>query len=292
MFSSVGWGCSRQSRRWWAKRRLPLPPSLRPVSLALLGLLQLGWDIRHVVTVRRLRAASQRAAADASAKSLFLRLASHEIRAPLALARGYLDIIRSETLGPINVEIGEALGSVDLKLGQIEELVMQMVETARVDVGGSKLQAAPLDMRQVAQEAVAQITEQLRPEHDLIVSLPDQPAMVVGERLRLRTLLVNLLSNAIKYSPQGGEVRCTLRQRRGRVEVVVADRGVGLDPAQMRRLFQPFTRLPRGERVAPSGLGLGLHLARTIAEAHHGTLKATANPGGGAVFTLSLPKAR
>jgi signal transduction histidine kinase len=292
MFSSVGWVSRRQPRRSWVKRRLPRTPSLRSVSLAVLGLLQLGWNVRRVVTVRRLRAASHRAADDASAKSLFLRLASHEIRAPLALARGYVDIIRSETLGPINIEIGEALGSVDQKLGQIEELVMQMVETARLDVGGPGLRPTPLDMRHVVEDAVAQITEQLGPQHDLVVSLTDQPAIVMAERFRLRTLLVNLLSNAIKYSPEGGEVRCTLRERRRQVEVIVADRGIGLDPAQLRRVFQPFTRLPEGEKVASSGLGLGLHLAQTIAEAHGGTLTAGANPGGGAIFTVSLPKAR
>lgn len=292
MFSSGGWISSRRPRRWWVKRRLRFPTNLRPVSLALLGLLQLGWDVRHVVTVRRLRTASSRAADDASAKSLFLRLASHEIRAPLALARGYVDIIRGETLGPVNVAMAEALGSVDQKLGQIEELVMQMVESARLDVDGPGLWPKPLDMRQIVQEAVAQITGQLGPEHDMAISLTDRPAVVMGERLRLRTLLVNLLSNAIKYSPDGGEVRCALSEHRRHIEVTVADRGIGLDPAQLRRLFQPFTRLPEGEKVAPSGLGLGLHLAQTIAEAHHGSLTAGANPGGGAIFTVSLPKVR
>jgi signal transduction histidine kinase len=261
------------------------------IGLAVLSLLQAGWTVRQLVTARSLRAARGRAAADASAKSMFLRLASHEIRAPLALARGYVDIIRSETLCPINLEVGEVLGSVDQKLGQIEELVIQMVETARLDSDGPGLRLVALDLREVVEEAVARIAEQLGEGHETVVSVPEQPTVVMGERLRLRTLLVNLLGNAVKYSPAGGVVRCTLRRRSRRFEVMVADRGIGLEAAEMGRLFQPFTRLPRGVEVAPSGLGLGLHLARTIADVHGGTLTAGANPGGGSVFTLSLPEA-
>src|SRR5690349_15450871 len=95
-------GSLRRSRR---PNRLAAARHLQPLGVAVLGLLQLGWNVRHIVTARRLRAALRRTADDASAKSLFLRLASHEIRTPLALARGYLDIIGSEALGPVNVEI-------------------------------------------------------------------------------------------------------------------------------------------------------------------------------------------
>jgi two-component system, OmpR family, sensor kinase len=167
---------------------------------------------------------------------------------------------------------------------------MQMVETARLDASGGGLRLTRLDMREVIEEAVARITEQLGPEHEVIVSIPERPAVVMGERFRLRTLLANLLSNAIKYSPEGGEVHCTIREQRRRVVVTVADRGIGLKPAETRRLFQPFTRLPEGMKVAPADSGLGLHLSRTIAETHGGTLIAAANPGG-SIFTLSLPRA-
>jgi signal transduction histidine kinase len=113
----------------------------------------------------------------------------------------------------------------------------------------------------------------------------------MGERFRLRTMLANLLNNAVKYSPEGGEVRCTLSRRGRGVVVTVADRGIGMDAGEMRSLFQPFARLAEGARVAPNGLGLGLHLSRSIAEAHGGRLTATPNPGGGSVFTVWLPRA-
>jgi len=291
MFASIGQAIGGPLRRSRRRNRLSAARDLQPLGVAVLGLLQLGWNVRRIVTARRLRATLRRTADDASAKSLILRLASHEIRTPLALARGYVDIIRSETLGPVNLEIAETLGSVDQKLQQIEELVTQMVETARLDADGSGLQLAQLDMRDVVAEAVARLTEQLGPEHELRVTVPTLPALVRGERFRLRMLLTNLLSNAVKYSPQGGEVRCTLREHRRRVEVTVADRGIGIPPAEQSRLFQPFTRLPEGLQAAPLGLGLGLHLSRAIAEAHRGTLTAAANPGGGSLFTLSLPVA-
>lgn len=280
-------GLTRLAR---AGDRRSRPRRLVPIGLGLLGALQVAWGLRQAVSVRRLRTVSSQAIADASRKTMFLRLASHEIRTPLALARGYVDIIRSETLGPIGPEVADALGSVDEKLRQIDELVTQMVETARLDAAGSGLRLTPLDMREVVTEAGARARERLGPDHELLVSCIEVPAMVMGERFRLLTVLVNLLGNAIKYSPEGGQVRCTLRARKDGVEVLVADQGIGLRPDEIRQLFQPFTRLPGGIDVASSGLGLGLHLSRTIAEAHGGTLTAGANPGGGSVFTLRLPR--
>src|SRR5690242_15004452 len=82
--------------------RLRIPRAAGPVGLALLSVLQAGWNVRQALSVRRLRAASRRAADDASTKAMLLRLASHEIRTPLSLARGYVDIIRSESLGPVS----------------------------------------------------------------------------------------------------------------------------------------------------------------------------------------------
>lgn len=291
MFASIA---RSPGRRWsaWRRYRVAVPRWVGALGLAGLGAVQLAWSVRQLATTRRLRRASSRAADDASTKTTFLRLATHEIRAPLALARGYVDIVRGGTLGPVNREMAEALTSVEERLGQIEELVVQMVETARLDSGGPGLRLAPLDMRKVVAEAVERVSDQAGARHPLRVSVPDRSEMVLGERFRLRTLLVNLLSNAIKYSPEGGEVRCTLRRRGRSVEVAVADRGIGIDPAEVRRLFEPFTRLSEGARVAPNGMGLGLHLARTIAEAHRGTLSAAENPGGGSVFTLTLPRSR
>ena len=267
-----------------------MPRGFGAAGLAALGLLQLGWGVRQAVTLRRLRAASSRSAEDASGKAQFLRLASHEIRGPLALARGYVDIVRSETLGPVAPEVGEALATVDQKLRQIEDLVVRMVEASRVD-SNAGLSLTRLDLREVVEEAAAGIAEQLGPAHELVVDRGERAVPVMGERFRLRTMLSNLLSNAVKYSPDGGEVRCTLSRRGRGVVVTVADRGIGMAAGEMRSLFQPFVRLSEGTRVAPNGLGLGLHLSRSIAEAHGGRLTAAPNPGGGSVFTVWLPRA-
>jgi signal transduction histidine kinase len=100
--------------------------------------------------------------------------------------------------------------------------------------------------------------------------------------------LTNLIGNAIKYSPRGGEVRVSVRNSGGSVRVSVSDHGVGIDAAQLDRLFQPFSRL-RTQSAAP-GLGLGLYVAREIARAHQGELSATSNTDGGSTFVLTLPQ--
>jgi signal transduction histidine kinase len=260
-----------------------------------LGALAVGnsiWHLQQLVSGRRLRRERQRALDLASFRGAFLNLASHEIRTPLAIARGYVDIVRSGTLGTVSEEVGTALGSVDSKLVEIEELVTHMIDTARLEAGREQLRMEPVDLRELLGEALSRTADLRGPEHPVVVADEGRPLIVLGDRFRLRTVLANLITNAVKYSPSGGEIRCTVWRRRRRAEVTVADRGIGFEPGQAERIFQPFTRLDRGAGTAPSGMGLGLHVAREAARAHGGDLTARPRDGGGAEVVLSLPLRR
>jgi signal transduction histidine kinase len=271
-------------------RAMALLRRLRPLGFGALAVANAAWSVVQVIGSRRLRNERQRALDLASARGGFLRLVSHEIRTPLAVARGYVDIVRSGTLGTVNDEVRNALGSVEEKLCDIEELVGHMIETARLEAGSGQLRLERLDLRTVLDEALSRTAELRGPRHPVTVDVPNRPLLVECDHFRLRTVLCNMLTNAVKYSPDGGPIRCTVRRARRRAEVSVADRGIGIAPEQVEQVFRPFTRLPGA--ASATGLGLGLHIAREVARAHGGDLDAHPNAGGGSVFVLSMPLGR
>jgi signal transduction histidine kinase len=117
------------------------------------------------------------------------------------------------------------------------------------------------------------------------------PAPVRGDAAALRRALLNLVENAIKYTPRGGKVELRLSVRVGTAEVEVSDTGIGLEPADAERIFDPFVRLDAARSRDTGGAGLGLAIARSIVAAHGGTLSVESGPGSGSRFTLRLPLA-
>jgi signal transduction histidine kinase len=118
--------------------------------------------------------------------------------------------------------------------------------------------------------------------------IPGALPTVRGDGERLRQVLSNLIDNAVKYSPDGAEVQVMTRAQDGRVEVAVSDRGPGIPSEQQRFIFEKFGRAKLGDKTKP-GTGLGLYIARSIAEAHGGAIAVESAPSRGATFTLTLP---
>ncbi|HXM55053.1 MAG TPA: HAMP domain-containing sensor histidine kinase [Candidatus Dormibacteraeota bacterium] len=225
-----------------------------------------------------------------AAKSAFLRLAAHELRTPIAVTRGYVEMLREGDLGPMADAAVDALAQVEARLGEMDELVMEMTELARVQQGPAGLRIEELDLYEVVEEAGARVRPLLGARHHLLIERPAAPMRAAGDRLRIRTVLVNLLGNAIKYSPDGGVIRARIERGDGWLHVRVSDQGVGLDPAELDRLFQPFSRLSAARAVEAPGLGLGLYVACEIARVHGGRVEGGPGPRGrGSVFTFSLP---
>ena len=247
-----------------------------------------GWSLVRGVRIFCLRREYRRVLDLEASKSAFLYLAAHELRTPLAVARGYIEMVGSGTLNPAGAEAKEVLRRADGKLVEMNELVHQMIEMARLQEG-NQVQLELVDIREIVREAVAHSESLAGTEHHLVAEDPGRPVQVMADRFRFRTVLTNLIDNAIKYSPEGGEVRVTVRNTGESVRVSVSDQGLGIDPKELAQLFQPFVRT-RPQPATP-GLGLGLFLAREIARAHRGDLSANSTPGGGSTFVVTLPSA-
>jgi signal transduction histidine kinase len=220
-------------------------------------------------------------------RSDFLKLASHELRGPIAVVRGYFSMMADKSLDAEALE--RAMPVIERKLNDMNALVNEMLETARLEEGITRVERQPQSLRAIAAAATSAIQPQLTARHRLDVRLPGATVLVDVDAARIETIIRNLLDNAIKFSPDGGQISCHASTRHDVARITVIDHGFGIPPEQMHRLFTRFSRLVTPENSHIAGTGLGLYLSRELARAHGGDITAKTTPGGGASFVLSLP---
>ncbi|HEX6350960.1 MAG TPA: PAS domain S-box protein [Candidatus Dormibacteraeota bacterium] len=296
-YEEEGWRVRKDGSRFWASVVIT---ALRDESGRLRGFGKVTRDIteRKLLEERR-RAEAEREAAQLRehasrmarlehSKSQFLNLASHELRGPLTVLRGYISMLADGSLAP--AEVAPVAHLLAGKLAQMELLVQQMLETARLEDDRVDLRLKVFDLNALVEEQV-ETFQALSMRHELTLALGREPVLVRGDRYRIATIVANLLDNAIKYSPAGGEVLCAVDQDDARAHVRVRDRGVGIEPQHMELLFSRFGRLPTELNVSVSGTGLGLYLCREIARRHGGDIEVQSVPDAGSEFTLTLPLA-
>jgi len=225
-------------------------------------------------------------------KTDFLKLASHELRGPLGVVRGYISMMEDGTLGPVGQSVTPVLPLLRAKLDEMNQLINEIVETARLEDSALELQFNRLDLRDVVWAALHALEPLTGEGHRLVTSIADQPVAVVGDASRLRMVVTNLVHNAIKYSPQGGEVCVTCDVEDGLARVAVTDQGVGIAAEDRDRLFTRFGRIVTRDTAGLPGTGLGLYLARDLARRHGGDVTVQSEPGRGSTFTLGLPLSR
>jgi signal transduction histidine kinase len=225
-------------------------------------------------------------------KANFLKLASHELRAPLAVVRGYMSMMEDGTLGDVGEQVAPVVPMLRAKLDEMNRLINEMLETARLEDSALQLEMTRIDLREIVHEAVRSLEPLAGEHHRLVTSTPGVPVPVEGDRSRLAMVVTNLVHNALKYSPGGGEVRVACSIQDGRARLAVCDQGVGITAEDAARLFTRFGRIVRPETAQITGVGLGLYLARDLARRHGGDVEVESEPGAGSTFTLTLPLTR
>jgi signal transduction histidine kinase len=222
-------------------------------------------------------------------KSDFLNLASHELRGPLSVLRGYLSMIEDGSLGNLSSGMRQVLPVMTAKMREMNILINQMLETARLEDSRLVLNIEPLDLRDVAREAVESMRPLVDAAHRLTLDDGPAPVPVQGDRNRLVTIVTNLIDNGLKYSPAGGEVRVTVSRDDVAARISVADKGLGIDAVDLPRLFTRFGRLVNEDNSHIPGTGLGLYLARELTRMHGGDITAESKRRAGSKFTITLP---
>jgi signal transduction histidine kinase len=224
-------------------------------------------------------------------KSQFLNLASHELRTPLSVIRGYLSILESGSLGTLNAAGRRALSVLSGKALEMNLLIEQMLEAARLEEGRLALRIERVDLCGAASDALDLVRPLADDRHPLSLEAPSVDVPVMADRDRLATILTNLLDNAIKYSPNGGPVRCVVDRGDQRGTVSVHDQGIGIAASDRAILFTRFGRVSSDDTRHIKGTGLGLYLSRELARQMGGDIQVASEKGRGSAFTLSLPLA-
>lgn len=226
----------------------------------------------------------------AKMKSDFVAVASHELRAPIAVVRLYASMLDHGEMGRLSKTAREAVGSIHGAANRLNSIVSDLMDAALLERGLMPLAFKDLRLDLVVREAVAD-GGAMASEHGVRVEVeePAHEVCVRGDAMRIRQVLDNLISNAVKYSNGADLVTVTLSSAEGHAAVEVADRGRGIAPSSLSRLFGFFGRLDAEDNRLTAGLGLGLAISARVADAHGGTVSYRDNLGGGSVFLLSLP---
>ena len=235
-------------------------------------------------------ASSEAALRDANRqKDQFLATLAHELRNPLAPLRTGLDLLMQRPDAPVSAS-SRVLGAMNRQLDHMVRLIDDLLDVSRISRGVLELRREPVDLAVVIGNAIESARPFIANKQQTVGF--DNPAAVRVEvdPTRIAQIIGNLLHNASKFSPVGAEIRVELTADHGGATIRVIDRGIGIPPAELERAFDMFSQV-RGARTSSGsgGLGIGLALARRLAELHGGTLVAASEgEGRGSTFTLTL----
>lgn len=220
-------------------------------------------------------------------KTDFVSMAAHELRTPLTAVRGYLEMASTKGHEEENaLYVTKALRNIN----ELSGLINNLLDVTRIERGTLVLDMVKVDLAECADHAYEDARFLAKDRQiNLTYNGPKQDKYVVGDLIALREIVTNLLSNAIKYTLPGGTVMMELQEDPDTYRVTVKDTGVGISKEAQKYLFNKFYRVHGGLDSGSKGTGLGLYIARSIAERHKGTITVESEEGKGSTFTLTVP---
>jgi heavy metal sensor kinase len=213
--------------------------------------------------------------------------ASHELRTPLAIMKGEIGVTLEERRSADEYE--QVLRGLEDEVDRLTRLVENLLLLARADTGQPLLHPEPVDLAGLLQVVADQVQPLAAAKAVRLAVQTPRSLPLRGDTDKLLRLFLNLLDNAIKYTPPGGEVRIEASAQGEQAQVDVIDSGPGIPPEQLAQIFERFYRADASRTRASGGAGLGLAIARWIAEAHGGHIEARSEVGGGSTFRVWLP---
>ena len=226
-------------------------------------------------------------------KDQFIATVSHELRTPLTAIRGSLDLLRGGVSGAVGDQASRLIEIGHSNCSRLILLINDLLDTVSLEKGEMRFARETADLWDIVQAAVAATGSRARAREVTVGFERDSAAvMVEADSGRLLQALCKLVDNAIEVTPSGGEVRLLARQADdGKVRICVLDRGPGVPDEFHSRIFRRFSQADSSNTREKGGVGLGLYIARSIVDAHGGSVGFANRPGGGAEFHIELPAA-
>jgi signal transduction histidine kinase len=224
-------------------------------------------------------------------KAEFVSVASHELKTPINVMMGYLQLLEEGVYGPLNPKQQEVHKTLALQAHTLARLATQLLDVSRFEAGGGRLDPRVIQLDSILAELensfhVLAVQRQIHFRVERNEGLPDE---VYWDLDRVNEVLGNLLSNAFKFTPHGGSVELRLERVDHAVLMEVHDTGAGIPPEQLPHIFEKFYQADNQRSARASGAGLGLAIAKQIVEAHGGTISCESTPGVGTTFSIVLP---
>jgi signal transduction histidine kinase len=224
-------------------------------------------------------------------KAEFISIASHELKTPINVIIGYLELLQEGIYGPMSPKQVEVAQTMEKQAQTLTRLVRQLLDVSRFEAGGGRVDPRKIDLARFLQHLEASfrglavqrgIAFRVQRSHTL-------PPEVTWDEDRMNEVLGNLLSNAFKFTPRDGKVTLALEGDQSEVRVTIRDTGAGIPEDQLQHIFEKFYQADNQASAALKGTGLGLAIAKQIVEAHQGTITVDSKQGSGTTFCLTLP---
>lgn len=220
-------------------------------------------------------------------KSELISTVSHDLKQPLSVMNGYIELMMmQQAVAP------QGLNSVNMirrAVANMRQLIDDILDLAKIE-SGIKLNLTPVSIQDIISECVDQVkpnaqTKSMTLQNQVGDTIPD----VIGDKARLRQILVNLIGNAVKYTPPEGVVKISAEQRGRTVRIAIQDNGLGISPEDQMHIFERFYRVRRPETDSIEGTGLGLAIVKSLVDAHNGQIGLESRLGEGSTFYVILP---
>jgi len=221
-------------------------------------------------------------------KSEFVATVSHDLRSPLTFMRGYTTMI--PMVGKVTPKQEKFLNKILGGIDQMTALIDDLLDIGKIEAGiGIEMKLCYL--QSIVQIAVDSLRARAEAKGlELTLEIAEDLPPLIGDEILLRQAVANLIDNAIKYTPAPGSITVGVTTQDSYLVVWVKDTGIGIAPADQRRLFEKFYRIKRRDTITIKGTGLGLAIVKSIAERHHGRVCVESQLGQGSTFYLALPQ--
>ncbi|HZY40901.1 MAG TPA: ATP-binding protein, partial [Anaerolineae bacterium] len=220
-------------------------------------------------------------------KSEFVSIVSHDLRTPLTVIRGYVELL--PRVGPLNDQQREFVARVENSMTNMVALIGDLLDIGRIEAGVD-WEMQPTALEPIVIDAVQELQAAAALKHHALTSEVDDLSLVPGNARRLRQVVNNLVTNALKYTLDGGQIAVTAREDGDFVLLQVRDNGIGIALDDQRHVFDKFYRVRSEATEHIQGSGLGLSIVKAIVEKHSGRVWVESKPGKGSTFTVVLPK--